>query len=112
MKMRMDFQSKVNCMPNSLTLQLEPQKKRSKSSINILKSTCQQSNIKEPIYEKPAVQNDDGQSDLKFQIYDPRSKSTTTKGRRKMFRDQNFKLFERSMNLKEPESEDHLNFIK
>lgn len=77
-----------------------------------MKSTCQQSNIKEPIYEKPGAVNDDREPDLKFHLYDPRSKSTTTKGRRKLFRDQNFKLFERSMNLKEPEAEDHLNFIK
>lgn len=39
MKMRMDYQSKVNCMPNSLTLQYEADKKRSKSSVNILKSS-------------------------------------------------------------------------
>ena len=38
MKMRMDYQSKVNCMPNSLTLQYEAEKKRSKSSVNILRS--------------------------------------------------------------------------
>ena len=38
MKIRMDYQSKVNCMPNSLTLQYEADKKRSRSSVNILKS--------------------------------------------------------------------------
>lgn len=48
---------------------------------------------------------------MKFHIYDPRSKSTTTKGRRKLFKEQNYKLFEQSMNLKEPESEDHLNIL-
>ena len=37
-KMRMEFQSKINCLPNSLTLQFEPDKKRSKSSVNILKN--------------------------------------------------------------------------
>lgn len=39
MKIRMDYQSKVNCMPNSLTLQYEADKKRSRSSVNILKSS-------------------------------------------------------------------------
>lgn len=31
MKLRMEYQSKINCLPNSLTLQFEPDKKRSKS---------------------------------------------------------------------------------
>ena len=39
-KMRVDYQSKINCMPNSLTLQLEDDKqikKRSKSTLNVRK---------------------------------------------------------------------------
>ena len=54
-------------------------------------------------------QGAEAQPDLRFQIFNPRSKSTTTKGRRKLFKDQNFKLFERRLNLKEPESEDQIN---
>ena len=40
MPMRVDYQSKINCMPNSLTMQLEDDKqikKRSKSTLNVRK---------------------------------------------------------------------------
>lgn len=111
MKIRMDYQSKVNCMPNSLTLQYEADKKRSKSSVNILKSAQLEhaANILNPDRGAKEGQDREAQPDLRFQIYNSRSKSTTTKGRRKQFKDQNFKFFERSVNLKEPESEDQIN---
>lgn len=50
MKMRMDYQSKINCIPNSLTLQYEADKRRSKSSINILKASpwVNQINVMDP----------------------------------------------------------------
>lgn len=111
MKMRMDYQSKVNCMPNSLTLQYEADQKRSKSSVNILKSSPLEhsTNILNPEKRAQENPNQDAQPDLRFRIYDSRSKSTTAQGRRKQFKDQNFKVFEKSLNLKEPESEDQLN---
>ena len=97
-KMKHDFHSKINCLPNSMTVQLDFDKKRSKSFVNLQNNGSCYSPVNMNVKLNNKNMMSDQKPDLSFKVFD--GNKTTTKGRRRMFKNQNYTIFEKSENFR------------